>query len=124
VAAARSELGWQGEREAERFLKRLGLKLLERRFSTPVGEIDIIMRAGETLVFVEVKAQRDRRFKDPQEQVTPAKRRRLIKAARWFLERKHWLDRACRFDVVAVVLPAEGAAEIEHFPDAFVPDRW
>jgi putative endonuclease len=123
VTDTRSELGLQGERLAERFLKQRGLKTLARRYSTPVGELDLVMRAAETIVFVEVKTQRDRAFKDPQEQVTPAKRRRLLKAARWYLNHKHCEDQPCRFDILAVVLPEDGEAEIEHFPDAFTPAR-
>ena len=99
----RSELGLQGERLAETFLKKRGLKTLARRFSTPVG---------------------DRTFKDPQEQVTTPKQRRLLKAAQWFLHRKRWDDKPCRFDIVAVVLPESGEPEIEHFPNAFTPERW
>jgi putative endonuclease len=124
VSQARSDLGLQGERHAEEFLKRRGLKLIARRFATPVGEIDLVMRSAETIVFVEVKTQRDRTFKDPQEQVTTPKQRRLIRAARWFLERKRWTERPCRFDVVAVVLPESGMSEVAHFPDAFVPEKW
>lgn len=120
----RAELGLHGERLAEAFLKRQGLRTLARRFSTPAGEIDLVMRAAETIVFVEVKTQRDRAFKDPQDQVTSAKQRKLLRAAKWFLTRKRWADRPCRFDVVAVVLPEAGEAEIEHFPGAFAPKRW
>ena len=124
MSAIRSELGVRGERLAEAYLKQRGLKTLARRYSTPVGELDLVMREGETIVFVEVKTQSDRVFKDPQEQVTPAKRRKLIKTAKWFLNGKRWMDKPCRFDVIAVVVPEEGEPELEHFPDAFVPERW
>jgi putative endonuclease len=124
VSAARSELGLQGERLAEALLKQRGLKTLARRFSTPVGELDLVMREAETIVFVEVKTQRDRAFKDPQEQVTLAKQRKLVKAAQWFINRKRWTDKPCRFDIVAVVLAEGTEPEIEHFPDAFLPKRW
>ena len=124
MSDARPELGLQGERYAEAFLRKRGLKTLARRFSTPVGEIDLVMRAAETVVFVEVKTQRDRTFKDPQDQVTLSKQRKLIKAAKWFLTRKRWTDKPCRFDVVAIILPETGEPEIEHFPNAFVPERW
>jgi putative endonuclease len=124
VCDARKELGLQGERLAEAFLHKHGLKSVARRFSTPVGEIDLVMRAAETVVFVEVKTQRDRAFKDPEDQVIHSKQRKLAKAAKWFLTRKGWTDKPCRFDVVAVVLPETGEPEIEHFPDAFAPGRW
>ena len=121
---SRSELGLQGERLAEAFLKQRGLKTIARRFSTPVGELDLVMRQAETVVFVEVKTQSDRTFTDPQDRVNIPKQRKLLKAAKWFVTRKRWTDKPCRFDVVAVVLPQSGEPEIEHFPDAFVPQRW
>ncbi|MFQ5807441.1 MAG: YraN family protein [Phycisphaerae bacterium] len=124
MSDTRSELGLQGERLAEAFLRKRGLKTLARRFATPVGEIDLVMREAETVVFVEVKTLRDRTFKDPQDQVKLPKQRKLLKAAQWFLNRKRWTDKPCRFDVVAVVLPEQDEPEIEHFPDAFVPERW
>lgn len=124
MSEIRSKLGLRGERLAEAYLKRRAMKTLARRFSTPVGELDLVMREAQTVVFVEVKTQRNRAFKEPHEQVTLTKQRKLAKAAQWFLNRKRWTDKPCRFDVVGVVLPAEGDPEIEHFPDAFVPERW
>lgn len=115
------ELGLRGEQLAERFLRKAGLKTVARRFTTPVGELDLVMRQGRTIVFVEVKTLRSRRLQEPQERVMGTKRRRLTRAARWFLHRRRWQDRPCRFDVVAVVLPERGEPQIEHFPDAFVP---
>ena len=100
------ELGLQGERLAEKFLKQNGYKTVVRRFSTPAGELDLVMRTGETIVFVEVKTRRDRRAADPEDAVTPAKRRRMLKAARCFLANRRWSAHPCRCDVVAVVLPA------------------
>jgi putative endonuclease len=123
VSGTRSDLGLRGERLAEAFLKKRGLKAVARRFSTPVGELDLVMRQAETVVFVEVKTQRDRAFTDPELRVTAAKQRKLLKAAQWFLNRKRWIDRPCRFDVVAVVVPEAGEPVIEHFPDAFGPER-
>jgi putative endonuclease len=120
---SRPQLGLAGERLAERFLRRQGLKVLERRYATPVGELDLVMRAGETIVFVEVKTRRSRALADPQDAVSGPKRRKLLRCAGWYLRRRGWQDRPCRFDVVAVVLPEDGPAEIEHFPAAFVPDR-
>lgn len=124
MSAGRAELGRDGERVAERYLKKHGFKLLARRFNTPAGELDLVMGDGPTLVFVEVKTQRDRSFTDPELRVTPGKQRRLTRAARWFVAQKRWADRPCRFDVVSVILPRAGQREIRHFPDAFTPRRW
>lgn len=119
----RQQLGRAGELLAAKFLRRRGLKTIARRFNTPAGEIDLIARDGETIVFVEVKTRRDRKLADPQDAVGAAKRRRMTRAARWFLHHKRCEDRPCRFDVVAIVLPPTGEPEIEHFPAAFAPDR-
>lgn len=121
---ARHELGLQGERLAESFLRKRGLKTIARRYDTPVGELDLVMRERDTLVFVEVKTLRDRRFDDPENRVTPAKQSKLLKAAKWYLTRKRQTERPCRFDVVSVVLGDADNPEIEHFPDAFAPTQW
>jgi putative endonuclease len=117
----RQRLGQHGERLAERFLRRRGLKIVARRFSTPLGELDLVMRDGETLVFVEVKTRRDRVHADPEDAVRRDKQRRMTRAARWLIHQRRWGDRPCRFDVVAVTWPPEGEPQIEHFPNAFLP---
>ena len=124
MADPRRQIGLEGERLAEVFLKRRGLKTVLRRYSTPVGEIDLVMRAGDTVVFVEVKTRRSRAWADPQDAVSLPKQRKMARCARWLLQHKRWTDRPCRFDVVAVTLPEAGQPEIEHFPDAFLPQRW
>lgn len=117
----RHQLGRAGERLAEQFLTKRGLKVVVRNHSTPVGEIDLIMRDGPTLVFVEVKTRRDRDLADPEDAVRPDKQRHMAKTARWFIHTRGWDNRPCRFDIVAVTLPENGLPEIEHFPDAFIP---
>ncbi len=110
-------LGDRGEREAARFLKRAGLRVLLRGYRTTQGEVDLIARDGDTVVFVEVKS-RSRGV--PAEAVTPEKQRRLTLAALHFLKRHELFDHPCRFDVVAIVWP-EGRqpASVEHFRHAF-----
>lgn len=119
----RRQLGREGERLAERYLRDRGLKTVARRYATPVGELDLVMRDGATLVFVEVKTRRDRVRAEPEESLGRRQRGHLLKAARWFVHDRRWEDRPCRFDVVGVVLPSEGPAEIQHYPDAFAPGR-
>ena len=110
-------LGDRGEREAARFLKRRGLRILMRGYRTDQGEVDLIARDGPTVVFVEVKS---RRQGDPAEAVTPEKQRRLTLASLHFLKRHNLLEQPCRFDVVAIVWPGGRRPEsIEHFPNAF-----
>lgn len=109
--------GDRGERAAARFLRRKGLRIITRGYRIRSGEIDLIARDGDVLVFVEVKT---RRRGEPAEAVTPEKQRRITLAANHFLHKHHLLEIRWRFDIVAVVWPdTKGAPEIEHFPDAF-----
>lgn len=121
MARSTAQRGEEGERLAESFLRRRGLKTLARRFHAPTGELDLVMREGRTIVFVEVKTLVSRAAKDPQDQVTHAKRQKLALTAEWFLRQQRLDDAPCRFDVVSVILPDDGAAAIEHFPNAFTP---
>jgi putative endonuclease len=110
-------LGDRGERAAARFLRRRGLRVLVRGYRTRFGEIDLIARDGDTLVFVEVKS---RRRGVPAEAVTEEKQRRISLAALHFLRKHELLDVRCRFDIVAIVWPDEGGEpQIEHIPSAF-----
>jgi putative endonuclease len=120
-AESRIALGQRGEDLAEQFLRRAGFKIVARHYSTPVGELDLIARDKDTVVFVEVKTRSDQRLADPHEAVGPTKQRRMTRAARWFLRQQRCEDRPCRFDIVSVVVPEGGRATIEHFRDAFLP---
>jgi len=112
-------LGERGERAAARHLKRQGMRVLLRGYRTKQGEIDLIARERDTLVFVEVKV---RRQGVPAEAVTPEKQRRLTMAALQFMRRYRLLDERCRFDVVAIVWPDDRSPpRIEHFRNAFEP---
>ncbi len=110
-------LGDRGERAAIQFLARKGIRLIKRGFRVREGEIDLIARDGDTLVFVEVKS---RLTGSPAEAVDLEKQRRVCRAALRFLRRERLLGVRCRFDVVAVVWPgARGQPRVEHFPAAF-----
>jgi putative endonuclease len=112
-------LGERGERAAARHLKRLGMRVLLRGYRTKRGEIDLIARDGDTLVFVEVKA---RRYGVPAEAVTPEKQRRLTGAALQFMRRYGLLEARSRFDIVAIVWPDDRSPpHIEHIKSAFEP---
>ncbi|WP_251978970.1 YraN family protein [Salinicola avicenniae] len=93
--------GEQIETLAAHWLEQRGLTLISRNQHAKGGEIDLIMRDGETLVFVEVRHRRRTDHGHPLETVTPAKQRRIIKAARFYLQTQR-LSCPCRFDVVGV----------------------
>ncbi|HFE36990.1 MAG TPA: YraN family protein [Gammaproteobacteria bacterium] len=96
-------IGNQAESVAEAFLKKKQLKILKKNFRSPVGEIDIIAKDHETLVFVEVKFRKSADFGQPYETVTRAKQRKIIRTAQWYLQKHPKLaNKACRFDVISI----------------------
>ena len=96
-------VGKRAERLAERFLKRQGLATIERNFSRKYGEIDLVMRDGPVLVFVEVRYRGGKAWTDGLGSIDLAKQRRLIKTAASFLQSNPKLSSgASRFDVVSV----------------------
>jgi putative endonuclease len=110
-------LGDRGEREAARCLRRKGFRILARGYRTRRGEVDLIARDGDTIVFIEVKT---RKMGEPAEAVTPEKQRRLTQAAVHFLKRHRLFEHRSRFDVVAIVWPdPHRAPTIEHIHNAF-----
>ena len=100
----RISTGRRGEEIALRHLENNGYRILERRFRTRFGEIDLIADEGGDLVFVEVKTRTGHSFGSPEEAVDQRKQRRLVRLARAYLQKRRWEDRSCRFDVVAVLL--------------------
>lgn len=104
---------------AAAFLSKNGYIILERNYSTPCGEIDIILTIEDVLVFVEVKARWGRCCGLPQEAVTLRKQRQILRTAQWYLQKKGWLDREMRFDVVAINFLKDGYPDIEHISWAF-----
>ena len=98
----RQSLGKMGEELACGELRRRGYDVLARRYRTRHGEIDIIARDRQAIVFVEVKARQDDRFGGAGAAVTAVKQRRLARLATAYLARHGWLDAECRFDVVTI----------------------
>ena len=114
----KKELGKEGEEIAIRFLKKNGYKIIERNYVCKVGEMDIIAREKDTLVFIEVKTRTSTAFGPPQLAVNSTKQMQLSKVALYFLKEKCLEDIKARFDVVAIVVrPKE--EEIELIKNAF-----
>jgi putative endonuclease len=112
--------GARGEKEACRFLRRRGYKILYRNFkSRGGGEIDIVCRDGDTLVFVEVKTRRGDEFGRPIEAVDRQKQMRVSKGGLAWLRLLDNPDIVFRFDVVEILWPPDGAALCELIQDAF-----
>ena len=117
--SCRDGVGKQGEAAAAVHLESGSYRILARQYRGAGGEIDLIARRGDCVVFVEVKTSRGRSLPHPEKRVRRDKQQHLIRAARHFLAR-HGLRVECRFDVIAVVL-GPGDPEITHFEDAFQP---
>ena len=98
----RQNLGKQGEERAVRELERRGYAILARRYRTRHGEIDIVARDGDTIVFVEVKAKETDEFGTAAEAVTARKQRRIVSMSVDYLARNRLTAKPCRFDVVAI----------------------
>jgi putative endonuclease len=117
---AHLQQGERGEKLAARFLRRkCGFKILLRNFKAKHGEIDIVCRDRDTLVFVEVKTRCSEGFGAPAEAVDRAKRFHVCKAALEYLRMLDNPDIFFRFDIVEVVMPDDGSPEIRHIPNAF-----
>lgn len=106
-------LGGQAEQRAAALLEAKGYVILERNFTAKVGELDLVARHGDTIVFVEVRSRGRSEWGTALESITPAKQRKLIKTARYYAMVKR-LDCPMRFDVVA-----EGPSGLEHLESAF-----
>ena len=115
---ARQSLGKMGEDLACAELRRRGYAILERRYRTRHGEIDIVARHEGSIVFVEVKARAGSGFGAGADAVTALKQQRIVRMATDFLARRGLLDAPCRFDVVAVDLLG-GSPRVEVYSDAF-----
>ena len=101
AAVTTRAIGTDKERLAENFLRDRELSLVARNHRCRHGEIDLIMRQDEILVFVEVRYRRSNRFGTAAETIGIRKQRRLIAAASHYLQR-HPTRMPCRFDVVAI----------------------
>jgi putative endonuclease len=113
------ETGQAAERRALDYLKQQGLKLITSNYQTRFGEIDLILRDGDVLVFTEVRMRSSNDFGGARASITPAKQAKLIKTAQHYLV-QFTRPPACRFD--AVLLGAANGDTIEWIRNAFSAD--
>lgn len=122
MTAPRQAFGELGERIAERWLKRSGWRVLQRRFRSGRRDIDLVVEREGTIAFVEVKARRGDQFGQPVEAVNWRKQRELTRSAQVWIDRHGRPEDSYRFDVVGVLLSGE-RVRVRHVPDAFRLDR-
>ena len=116
----RLRLGRGGEDAAVAYLEKNRYRILARGFRFLHGEIDIVARHEETIVFIEVKTRAGGEFGPPEEAVTASKQRRIRRMAEGFLMKfRIGPDTPCRFDVLSLRVGEDGVPEIRHVKDAF-----
>lgn len=113
-------LGEVGEKQAEKYLKKLKYKILEKNFQSNVGEIDIIAKDGDAYVFIEVKTRTSVTYGEPMEAVTRAKQRHIIRTAELYLYQNSIDSTAVmiRFDVIEIKND-NGDMQVNHIINAF-----
>lgn len=116
--ANQQQLGEQGETLATTYLQHKGYNILDRNWNCRYGEIDIVAKDGEMLVFVEVKTRHAQTTEGAFASITPTKQKRLTAAAQLYLSQSEQEDEDWRVDVVAIALPHTGKPIIEHVEDA------
>ena len=118
MSAARQEFEELGERIAERWLKRQGWRVVQRRFRSGHRDIDLVVEREGTVAFVEVKARRGRQFGDPVEAVNWSKQKELARSASVWIDRHGRPSDSYRFDVVGILVEGD-RVRVRHVPNAF-----
>lgn len=118
MSAATQEFGELGERIAERWFRRNGWRIVQRRFRSGHRDIDLIVERDDTVAFVEVKARHGAQFGDPVEAVNWSKQKELARSASVWIDRHGRPSDCYRFDVVGVLVEGE-RVRIRHVPNAF-----
>ena len=109
-----NRLGVLGEKQAKDFLIKNKYKIIKTNYTCPVGEIDIIAKQKDVIVFVEVKTRTSAKFGLPRESVTPFKQNKIRSVATCYLKENMLLNSPVRFDVIDIL---EG--NVTHIPNAF-----
>ena len=118
MSTAKQEFGELGERIAERWLRRRGWRVVNRRFRNGRRDIDLVVEQDGTVAFVEVKARKGADFGGPVAAVNWRKQKELTKSAHVWIDRHGQPLDQYRFDVVGVLVDGQ-RVRIRHVPDAF-----
>ena len=112
-------LGFKGECAAAKYLENKGLKILDRNWKCKLGEIDIVAKNDDVIVFVEVKTRSNLELGLPEDAVGPKKRRKYESLAAIYLQDHDYVDIAVRFDVIGILVLGPERAFIRHHINAF-----
>jgi putative endonuclease len=119
MSRARRDLGMKGEDIATNYLRKKDYTVLEQNFRNRFGEIDIIAKENDILVFVEVKTRHSDWHGSPADAVTHRKQQQISKVALSYLSHHDLFDHDARFDVVSIVIKNNRPPDIEHIRNAF-----
>jgi putative endonuclease len=115
----RQDTGNLGEKLAASFLKKQGYSILQTNYRCPEGEVDIVVRSDDFLVFVEVRTKRSSEFGSPEESITPAKMDKLRRVAAHYRQTHNDIPESWRIDFVAVELDRQNRPRrMEHIENA------
>lgn len=112
-------LGDRGEMLAAGYLCEHGYQVLDKKVRTSFGELDLVVRKNDMLVFVEVKTRSTLRLGLPEEAVDQAKQKQITKLAEWYLQKNKMSNERVRFDVIALLYDGVSAPQIRHIENAF-----
>ena len=113
----RKQTGQRGEDTATEYFTRLGFHIINRNWRCEIGEIDIVMQQGDTLIFVEVRTRRGQSYGSAEESITPTKQARLIDLAHAYIQAVQPPHKSWRIDVAAVQL-SRGSVQVRHIENA------
>ncbi len=119
MSDTRKELGEKGEKAAQMFLSDRGMEILETNWKCSYGEVDIIARDENAIVFCEVKTRRTTSAGIPEEAITQKKRERYIRMARLYLSRNDVAHQELRFDVIGIYALNDTQALLRYARNAF-----
>lgn len=114
----RWELGKYGEEKAVEYLEKQGYEIIARNFRSARGEIDIIARDEDFIIFIEVKLRRSQKYGPPQSAVDYRKQEKIKKVTEYFLLKQGLRNERIRFDVISIEIEA-GKVKLKHFKNAF-----
>lgn len=117
----RHKRGLRGEEEAKQYLRAAGWTVTDHRFRMGRLEIDLVVRKGSLVAFIEVKTRRGTAFGTPLEAVGWVKKREIVRVARAWMDRFGQTADVYRFDVIGVTIDQANRVVLEHIEDAFRP---
>ncbi|MEW5785849.1 MAG: YraN family protein [Bacillota bacterium] len=113
----RQRIGQSGEKAALEYLNSRGFRIIQLNYRCPLGEVDIVARERETIVFVEVRTRTGGAMGRASESITRNKEKKLKRTALYYLQKEHGREMPCRIDCVAIEMDPENLTvlNIEHF---------